>query len=80
MGLAGAFSFDAGKTILTGEGGMVISSDKDVYVRSRAFHDHGHEYSTTVSRGAEGAVMTGFNYRMTEIQAQLGSSNCRNST
>lgn len=72
MGVAGAFSLDAGKTIMTGEGGMVVTSDKDIYIRSRAFHDHGHEYSTTVGRGAEGALMTGFNYRMTELQGAIG--------
>lgn len=72
MGAAGAFSLDAGKTIMTGEGGMVISRDEGIYLRCRAYHDHGHEYSTTVGRGAEGALMTGFNYRMTELQGAIG--------
>lgn len=72
MGAAGAFSLDAGKTIMTGEGGMVISRDEGIYLRCRAYHDHGHEYSTTIGRGAEGALMTGFNYRMTELQGAIG--------
>jgi 8-amino-3,8-dideoxy-alpha-D-manno-octulosonate transaminase len=72
IGDMGAFSLDAGKTIITGEGGMVITSDQDLYVRARSYHDHGHEYSTTVGRGAESALITGFNYRMTELQGAIG--------
>jgi 8-amino-3,8-dideoxy-alpha-D-manno-octulosonate transaminase len=72
MGCAGSFSLDAGKTIMTGEGGMVLTRDETVYVRSRAFHDHGHEYSATMGRGQEGALMVGFNYRMTELQGAIG--------
>lgn len=72
IGDASAFSLDAGKTIMTGEGGMVLTGDRGTYVRSRAFHDHGHEYSTTLGRGQEGALMVGFNYRMTELQGAIG--------
>lgn len=72
MGCAGSFSLDAGKTIMTGEGGMVVTRDEAIYMRSRAFHDHGHEYSTTIGRGQEGALMVGFNYRMTELQGAIG--------
>jgi 8-amino-3,8-dideoxy-alpha-D-manno-octulosonate transaminase len=72
IGCAGSFSLDAGKTIMTGEGGMVVTRDKEIYVRSRAFHDHGHEYSTSVGRGQEAALMVGFNYRMTELQGAIG--------
>lgn len=72
IGCAGSFSLDAGKTIMTGEGGMVVTSDESIYIRSRAFHDHGHEYSTTIGRGQEGALMVGFNYRMTELQGAIG--------
>jgi 8-amino-3,8-dideoxy-alpha-D-manno-octulosonate transaminase len=72
IGDMGAFSFDAGKVMITGEGGMVITSNKNFYIHARAFHDHGHEYSTTLSRGEEGALMRGFNYRMTELQAAIG--------
>jgi 8-amino-3,8-dideoxy-alpha-D-manno-octulosonate transaminase len=72
IGHLGAFSFDAGKVMITGEGGMIATSDKDLYINCRAYHDHGHEYSTTVSRGEEGAVGEGFNYRMTELQGAIG--------
>ena len=72
IGHLGAFSFDAGKVMITGEGGMIATSEKDLFIKARAYHDHGHEYSTTVSRGEEGAIGEGFNYRMTELQGAIG--------
>lgn len=72
IGDAGCYSFDAGKVIITGEGGMVVTASKELFTRARAYHDHGHEYSTTVARGEEGAIGEGFNYRMTELQGAIG--------
>jgi 8-amino-3,8-dideoxy-alpha-D-manno-octulosonate transaminase len=72
IGDLGCYSFDAGKVMITGEGGMVVCSDEELFIRSRGYHDHGHEYSTTVGRGAEGAIGEGFNYRMTEIHGAIG--------
>ena len=72
IGDVGCFSFDAGKVIITGEGGMVVTNDYATFTKARAYHDHGHEYSTTVGRGEEGAIGEGFNYRMTELQGAIG--------
>ena len=72
MGTMGTFSFDPGKTITTGEGGMVVTRDEDLYIRARSYHDHGHEYSKTEGRAFEKALLTGFNYRMNEIGGALG--------
>jgi len=72
IGDIGCFSFDAGKVIITGEGGMVVTRQSDLFVKARAYHDHGHEYSTAVGRGEEGAIGEGFNYRMTELQGAIG--------
>lgn len=72
IGDAGCFSFDAGKVIITGEGGMVVTNDYSTFEKARAYHDHGHEYSTTVGRGEEGAIGEGFNYRMMELQGAIG--------
>jgi len=72
IGDVGTFSLDAGKVIHTGEGGMVVTNNPDIFTRARAYHDHGHEYSKTVGRAAEKALLTGFNYRMNEIQGAIG--------
>jgi len=72
IGTVGCYSTDAGKTLNTGEGGLVVTNDEALYIRSRGLHDHGHEYSTTKGRGEEGAIGPGFNFRMTEMQGALG--------
>jgi 8-amino-3,8-dideoxy-alpha-D-manno-octulosonate transaminase len=72
IGLINACSTDAGKTICTGEGGVIFTHDQNLWERARGFHDHGHEYSKTKGRGEEGAISGGFNYRMTEMQAAVG--------
>jgi 8-amino-3,8-dideoxy-alpha-D-manno-octulosonate transaminase len=72
IGDVGSFSLDAGKVIQCGEGGMVVTNDQETYVLARGAHDHGHEYSDVIGRGQEGAVCSGFNFRMSEIQAAIG--------
>jgi 8-amino-3,8-dideoxy-alpha-D-manno-octulosonate transaminase len=72
IGDLGCYSFDAGKVIITGEGGMVVTRNEELYIKARAYHDHGHEYSTTVGRGEEGAIGEGFNYRMTDLHGAIG--------
>ena len=70
-GDVGCFSFDFGKTITCGEGGMVTFKHEESFVRGRAVHDHGHEYSNP-DRANDPAILQGFNYRMTEVQAAIG--------
>ncbi|MCW7460320.1 DegT/DnrJ/EryC1/StrS family aminotransferase [Leptospira bandrabouensis] len=70
--LACAWSFDAGKVIITGEGGMVTTNDEEVYKLAREYHDHGHEYNAKFPRGRDTHRIRGFNYRMSELQAAIG--------
>ncbi len=72
IGAIGCYSFDYVKTITTGEGGMVVTNDEDLYKRASYFHDHGHEHRTDVPRGKDSHTYTGFNYRMNELQGALG--------
>jgi 8-amino-3,8-dideoxy-alpha-D-manno-octulosonate transaminase len=67
-----AFSTDAGKTLNTGEGGMVLTNDQSTYLRARSLHDHGHAYEEGTPRGLDPAVSLGFNFRMTELQGAIG--------
>ena len=65
------WSFDAGKTIIAGEGGMVTTNNKEIYLLAREYHDHGHMYTKDLPRGRDTHRIHGFNYRMTEIQAVI---------
>jgi len=72
IGAIGAYSFDYVKTLTTGEGGMLATNDKRLYDLARYYHDHGHEHNPEVPRGEDSHSMTGFSYRMTEIQGAMG--------
>lgn len=72
IGDAGVVSFDFGKTITCGEGGMILTKNKSIDKFSREYHDHGHELNPKYPRGLDTKTITGFNYRMTEMQAAVG--------
>lgn len=72
FGQLGTFSFDSVKTITTGEGGMVITGDRDLYINASEYHDHGHDHDPDQPRGLEKRRFIGFNYRMMELQGALG--------
>jgi 8-amino-3,8-dideoxy-alpha-D-manno-octulosonate transaminase len=71
-GDAGTFSFDFYKTLTTGEGGMVVTNDRDLYVKMSEYSDHGHDHNPNVGRALEGRSVLGVNYRMNELQGALG--------
>jgi 8-amino-3,8-dideoxy-alpha-D-manno-octulosonate transaminase len=77
FGDMGCFSFDYVKTVTTGEGGMVITNNLDLYHRAEWYHDHGHDHNPKVSRALEGRTILGFNYRMNELQGALGLAQLR---
>jgi len=73
FGDMGTFSFDPVKTITTGEGGMVITNDADLYRKACEYHDHGHDHVPNPGgRGGEGRSFIGLNYRMMELQGAIG--------
>jgi UDP-4-amino-4,6-dideoxy-N-acetyl-beta-L-altrosamine transaminase len=77
------FSFHAVKIITTGEGGMALTNDDELGERLRQLRSHGivqDPMGGPLRRGDPWAyeqVELGFNYRMTDIQAALGSSQVR---
>lgn len=68
----GTFSFDFYKTVTTGEGGMIITNDRELYTRASEYADHGHDHNPEVGRALEGRNFLGFNYRMNELQGAIG--------
>lgn len=72
----GCFSFFSNKNMATGEGGMLVMKDKNLYDRARLLRSHG---MTTLSYQRAGGhavsydvVGLGYNYRMDDIHASLG--------
>tara|TARA_B100001123_G_scaffold445697_1_gene597970 strand:- start:38 stop:1168 length:1131 start_codon:yes stop_codon:yes gene_type:complete len=72
LGHMGVFSFDHGKILTTGEGGIILTNNLKLDKYAREYHDHGHENNPKFSRGKDTKTIYGFNYRMTEIQAVIG--------
>lgn len=66
MGTIGCFSFQATKTITTGEGGMVITRDKELYNKMRLYRSHG------MLQKRYWHEVIGHNFRLTNLQAALG--------
>ena len=70
IGHVGAFSFNIYKTITSGDGGMVITDDEELYRRAFAFHDQGHSpLRTGVEIGRR--PFLGLDFRCTELQAAV---------
>ena len=76
FGKAGCFSFDPVKTITCGEGGAIVTNDRDIYVAADAFADHGHDHIGQ-DRGAEDHLIIGANYRISELNAAVGLAQLR---
>jgi len=68
----GIFSLNYHKTIQTGEGCVVVTDDDDLAERLQLIRNHAEV--VVKDKGTRNIVnMLGFNYRMTEIEAAIGS-------
>jgi 8-amino-3,8-dideoxy-alpha-D-manno-octulosonate transaminase len=71
IGDLGCFSFDYVKTVTCGEGGVVITNNKEFYTHTDQFSDHGHDHIGN-DRGAENHPILGYNFRISELNAAVG--------
>ena len=76
IGNIGCFSFFSNKNLVTGEGGMVVTHNKELAEKVRRMRSHGMEMlSWDKYRGRLSSYDIeglGYNYRTTEIQSALG--------
>ena len=72
----GCFSFDFVKTITCGEGGGLITNNKDFYTNADHYSDHGHDH-VGKDRGAETHPFLGYNFRISELHAAVGLAQIR---
>lgn len=68
-GIAGAYSFYATKTMPLGDGGMVVSRDKDLLAYVEKFRNYGKE---VIDGKVFYPLQEGFNFRLSEFNAALG--------
>ena len=69
LGRLGIFSFHPRKSITTGEGGAIVTNEDELANRCRVLRNHGQE----LVDGKRDFSAAGMNYRMTEIQAAVGT-------
>lgn len=67
LGLAGTFSFQGAKPLAMGEGGAIVTNDKEFYERAYYFWDHCREQGKVLFNSG-----IGVKYKLSNIQAALG--------
>jgi perosamine synthetase len=82
FGDIGCYSFHPRKLITTGEGGILLTGDKEIDSKVRSLRDNGANVSD-FSRHKKGDTLMpdfnilGYNYRMTDIQGAIGIEQLR---
>lgn len=69
MGAFGAFSFHGSKTITTGEGGMFVTNDPDLYEQVLTLSNHGRARGQSKQFWAD---VVGYKYKLSNVQAAIG--------
>ncbi|HOE91434.1 MAG TPA: DegT/DnrJ/EryC1/StrS family aminotransferase, partial [Candidatus Cloacimonadota bacterium] len=76
IGDIGCFSFFSNKNISTGEGGMLITDNEEIYKRAKLLRSHGMttmSYQRASGHATEYDVIDlGYNYRLDDIHAAIG--------
>lgn len=69
MGAFGVFSFHGTKTVTTGEGGMFVTNDADLFERVLTLSNHGRARDQEKQFWPDSV---GFKYKMSNVQAAIG--------
>lgn len=78
------FSFYANKTITTGEGGMLVTNDENIYKRSKMMRLHGinrdiwDRYTAKKATWMYDVIDAGYKYNMPDLNAAIGLAQLEN--
>ncbi|MCU0523132.1 MAG: DegT/DnrJ/EryC1/StrS family aminotransferase, partial [Anaerolineae bacterium] len=70
IGHAGAFSFNHFKIITCGEGGALVTNDREIYERALIFHDGGSSFRNHAA-SLQTPIFAGWNFRINEILSAI---------
>ena len=70
IGDAGAFSYNHFKIMTCGEGGALVTDDKEIYERALIFHDGGCSFRDHAP-GMQAQFFAGWNFRINEILSAI---------
>ncbi|MEK7663921.1 MAG: DegT/DnrJ/EryC1/StrS family aminotransferase [Patescibacteria group bacterium] len=71
IGDIGIFSFNVHKVIQSGEGGMLVTNNKNYAFRTQLIRNHGEAVMNDLKNKGVFEPVLGSNYRMTELQAVI---------
>ena len=69
LGTFSVFSFHGTKTLTTGEGGMFLTNDRDIYQMVTMLNNHGRKPGQPKQFWAD---VTGFKFKLSNVQAAIG--------
>ena len=72
IGDCGVFSFQESKSIMTGEGGMLVTNNEKIAEIARMVRNHGEVIEENLKERTYKSEILGWGYRMTELEAALG--------
>ncbi|RPI03130.1 MAG: DegT/DnrJ/EryC1/StrS family aminotransferase [Calditrichaeota bacterium] len=76
IGDIGTFSLNIFKTITSGDGGILITDEEDIYTRAFAVHDQGHLPNRTGVEVGSRSIL-GMNFRMNELTGAVALAQLR---
>jgi dTDP-4-amino-4,6-dideoxygalactose transaminase len=76
IGCMGTFSLNIFKTITAGDGGMTVTSDKNLYKRSFGLHDQGHTPNRAGLQVGDRSIL-GLNFRVNELVGAVALAQLR---
>ena len=71
-GDAGVFSLNEPKNIMTGEGGIIVTSSREIAVKCRLIRNHGEAIVDENSTDDLVVNAVGYNFRLVELLAEIG--------
>jgi perosamine synthetase len=78
IGDVGVFSFNEPKNLMTGEGGMIVTNNKNIAKKSRLIRNHGENLVSSNLPKKDLINIIGYNFRLPEILAEIGVHQIKN--
>ena len=72
LGDVGVYSLNEPKNIMTGEGGIIVTNDREVAKKCRLIRNHGEAIVDEDTSDIAATNIVGYNFRLVEILAEIG--------
>ena len=72
VGDVGGYSFNIHKHINTGEGGVIVTNNKNIANKAYLIRNHGENMVNKIKKTSNFSNLIGYNFRLGEIEAAIG--------